>query len=32
VRETAYARHLHYTRPVIVKMDGKNGEGIILKP
>jgi CheY-like chemotaxis protein len=32
VRETAYVRHLHYDRPVVVKMNGKNGEGIILKP
>jgi CheY-like chemotaxis protein len=32
VRETAYVRHLRHARPVIVKMNGKNGEGIILKP
>jgi CheY-like chemotaxis protein len=32
VRETASVRHLRYPRPVIVKMNGKNGEGIILKP
>jgi hypothetical protein len=32
VRETAYVRHLRYDRPVVVKMNGKNGEGIILKP
>ncbi|HZJ63016.1 MAG TPA: PEP/pyruvate-binding domain-containing protein, partial [Kofleriaceae bacterium] len=32
MRETAYVRHLRYDSPVVVKMNGKNGEGIILKP
>jgi len=32
VRETAYVRHLRFERPVVVKMNGKLGEGIILKP
>lgn len=32
VRETAHVRHLRTERPVVVKMNGKNGEGIILKP
>jgi CheY-like chemotaxis protein len=32
VRETAYVRHLRTARPVVVKMNGKNGEGVILKP
>ncbi len=32
VRETHHVRHLRYDRPVVVKMNGKNGEGIILKP
>jgi len=32
VRETTYVRHLRTERPVVVKMNGKNGEGIILKP
>jgi len=32
VRETTYVRHLRTDRPVVVKMNGKNGEGIILKP
>jgi len=32
MRETAYVRHLRYDKPVVVKMNGKNGEGIILKP
>jgi CheY-like chemotaxis protein len=32
VRETAHVRHLRYARPIVVKMNGKNGEGIILKP
>jgi CheY-like chemotaxis protein len=32
MRETAYVRHLRLERPIVVKMNGKNGEGIILKP
>ena len=32
VRETAYVRHLRYDKPIVVKMNGKNGEGVILKP
>ena len=32
VRETAYVRHLRFDRPVLVKMNGKQGEGIICKP
>jgi len=32
VRETAYVRHVRFDRPVVVKMNGKDGEGIILKP
>ena len=30
--ETACARHLHFARPVVVKMDGQRNEGLILKP
>jgi len=32
VRETHGVRHLRFTRPVVVKMNGKTSEGIILKP
>ncbi|HSR96174.1 MAG TPA: hypothetical protein VLM79_03845, partial [Kofleriaceae bacterium] len=32
VRETGYVRHLRYDKPIVVKMNGKNGEGVILKP
>ncbi|TMQ14420.1 MAG: histidine kinase [Deltaproteobacteria bacterium] len=32
VRETSYVRHLRFDRPVVVKMNGKQGEGVILKP
>jgi hypothetical protein len=32
VRETGYVRHLRFDRPVVVKMNGKQGEGVILKP
>ena len=28
VRETSCVRHLRCQRPVVVKMNGKNGEGI----
>jgi CheY-like chemotaxis protein len=32
VRETSYVRHLRFEKPVVVKMNGKQGEGVILKP
>jgi hypothetical protein len=32
MRETAYVRHLRFDQPAVVKMNGKLGEGIILKP
>lgn len=32
VRETTHVRHLRFDRPAVVKMNGKLGEGIILKP
>jgi len=32
VRETTHVRHLRCERPIVVKMNGKHGEGIILKP
>jgi len=32
VRQTAYVRHLRFDRPAVVKMNGKQGEGVILKP
>jgi hypothetical protein len=32
VRETAYVRHLRFDRAVVVKMNGKQGEGVIAKP
>jgi len=32
VRETACVRHLRFDRPVVVKMNGKQGEGVIYKP
>ena len=30
--ETTYLRHVHFRRPVVVKMDGKRKIGIVLKP
>jgi CheY-like chemotaxis protein len=32
VRETALVRHLRFERPIVVKMNGVQGEGVILKP
>jgi CheY-like chemotaxis protein len=32
VRETSCVRHIRCERPVVVKMNGKSSEGIILKP
>jgi hypothetical protein len=32
VRETSCVRHVHSDRPIVVKMNGKNGEGVIYKP
>jgi hypothetical protein len=32
VRETAYVRHLRFDRAVVVKMNGKQGEGVIARP
>lgn len=31
-RETSCVRHLRYQRPLVVTMNGKTGEGVILKP
>src|SRR5262245_11608729 len=32
VRETGCVRHLQFERPIVVKMNGKDSEGVILKP
>jgi CheY-like chemotaxis protein len=32
VRETTCVRHLRFERPLVVKMNGKQSEGVILKP
>jgi CheY-like chemotaxis protein len=32
VRETSCVRHLHLERPLVIKMNGKRNEGVILKP
>jgi hypothetical protein len=32
LRQTAAVRHLHFREPLIVKMNGRVGEGVILKP
>ena len=32
VRESAFVRHLRFPRPVMVKMNGKANQGVIIKP
>jgi hypothetical protein len=32
VRETSHVRHLRFDRPLLVKMNGKQSQGVILKP
>jgi hypothetical protein len=32
VAETGWVRHLRFARPVVVKMNGKKNQGVILKP
>jgi hypothetical protein len=32
VRETAFVRHLRFDAPIVVKMNGKKNQGVILKP
>ncbi len=30
--ETQYIRHLHFDSPIVIKMDGRKGLGVVLKP
>jgi CheY-like chemotaxis protein len=32
VEETQYLRHVHFDKPIIVKMDGKRKLGVVMKP
>lgn len=32
VEETEYLRHVHFDKPVVIKMDGKRSQGVVLKP
>ena len=32
LRETAFIRHLRFAEPVVVKMNGHQNRGVILKP
>ena len=32
VEETEYIRHVHFDKPIVIKMDGKRGLGVVLKP
>ena len=32
VEETAYLRHVHLDKPMVIKMDGKKSLGVVLKP
>lgn len=32
VYESTYIRHVRFSRPIAIKMDGKRGKGVVLKP
>ena len=32
VTETEYLRHVHFDKPIVIKMDGKRSLGVVLKP
>lgn len=32
VEETQYLRHIHFEKPIVIKMDGKKSLGVVLKP
>ncbi|RHJ91168.1 PEP/pyruvate-binding domain-containing protein [Parabacteroides bouchesdurhonensis] len=32
VEETEYLRHVHFDKPVVIKMDGKKSLGVVMKP
>ncbi|WP_321481006.1 PEP/pyruvate-binding domain-containing protein [uncultured Bacteroides sp.] len=32
VHETTYLRHVHFDKPMLIKMDGRKKQGVILKP
>ena len=32
VEETQYLRHVHFDKPLVVKMDGKKNQGVVMKP
>ena len=32
VEETQYLRHVHFDKPIVIKMDGKKKVGVVLKP
>lgn len=32
VTETAYLRHVRFEKPVVIKIDGKKGRGVVMKP
>ena len=32
VEETEYFRHVHFDKPIVIKMDGKKSLGVVLKP
>ena len=32
VEETEYLRHVHFDKPIVIKMDGKKRLGVVLKP
>jgi hypothetical protein len=32
VEETTYLRHVHFEKPIVIKMDGKKKIGVVMKP
>ena len=32
VEDTEYLRHIHFDKPIVIKMDGKKSLGVVLKP
>ena len=32
MEESEYLRHVHFDKPIVIKMDGKKSLGVVLKP
>jgi hypothetical protein len=31
-KELNYVKHIHFSKPIVVKLDGRSGQALILKP